>query len=83
MSTVRSGESCVMRRISRPAILALAPLSTVEWVNFPSVDSVISPVELGTGGSLVEEVMVRTCRGWVGVTEGITADKRDAGVGGG
>ena len=41
----------------------------------------ISPVEMGTGGSLGEEVMIRTCRGWGGVTEGVTANERDAGVG--
>ena len=45
------------------------------------MDSVVSPAELGTGGSLAEEVMVRTCRGWGGVTEGTTAVERDAEVG--
>ncbi len=82
MSTYRSGEQSEMRRISRPAIPALAPLSINEWVKSPSVDSMISPVGMGTGGSLGEEVMIRTCRDWGGVTEGVIPDERDAGGGG-
>ena len=41
----------------------------------------VPPAALRTGGSLAEEVMVRTCRGWGGVTEGTTAVERDAEVG--
>ena len=45
------------------------------------MDSVVSPAELGTGGSLAKEVMVQTCHGCGGVTEGTTVVERDAEVG--